>query len=1038
MGLFGTTRYAFPATFGSYLMDWFDILYNEGTTRTGPLCAGAKALHASFAESGADNADRWTQFASLLLGDPELPLWTGRPATLSVGHPASMQVGDAGMTVTVTDPAPVEGALICLQKADDVYVHQITGLTGQVVFDFVPHTTGTLDVTVSAPGYVPYESTVDVLPASDAHVFMESWSIDDDDGAASDGNDNGQLEAGETIELDIVLRNSGTLMADDVTLLLTCEDAFIEIEDAVESVGDIEPGSTESSNRAFRLTGFSDAPDEQDFACLLEASEGGRLVWSEEYTLRIYRPDMLQLYVDLDDSSGNGNGVPEVGETVAVTLEILNDGNGDAEAITGKLRYPGGAVTVTDSTDSWGDVVAGTAAVGAGGFQFTVGAAIAEHFRFELSDVRGHTWTALMDFMKPAAPDTLSGKVKGTTINLSWGVVDSPDLWGYDVYRAFDIGGPYQRANDGLLERTAYFSDGGLDENTLYHYYVVAVDSSGNVGPSSDIMPISTNPPSQTGWPLATSSAVYASAGYADIDGDGGMEIVIASDQMYAWHADGTEVHDGDGDPRTGGIFSSVGLGGYRSSQAIGEIDGDSGLEIVAAAWANVGSDLNPAYEVFAWNGEDGSVLPGWPVTTGKFCWASPVLADLDHDGRSEIIIPCADGNLYCWRHNGSEYIDGDDDPLTVGVFAHLLASWDYGSPAVADLDGDRELEIIQPSTSDSVYAFHSDGSRVEGWPFGVESDAFTSPAVGDVDEDGYLEVAVSSNASKVWLLERDGSVMSGWPQPITLSGDFPPSPVLADIAGDGHLEVVLVGSDGTVTVKDYLGSTLSGWPKATGSTSHSSPAVAEIDGDPDMEIVVCCADGKVHCFDTDGTTLDGWPIQTDADIYGSPLVVDIDDDGDVEVILGGMDTKVYVWDCAGDYQDGDGVEWGCFLHDSWRTQSYVFEVPVGVPGDDSVGWGESSRPVLEQNTPNPFNPLTRIAFIVPDAAGGTLPVLLTVYSVDGREIARLVDEPLAEGRYAAVWDGRDSGGEAVASGVYFCGLSVGDDRSTTKMVLLK
>ncbi|MBD3348638.1 MAG: hypothetical protein GF400_05525, partial [Candidatus Eisenbacteria bacterium] len=823
VALFGPTRYAFPATSRSYYWDWLDLLYNNGNVQTGPLCAGTKALHASYEESGVDNTDRWTQLCTVLLGDPELALWTGRPQTMSVAHPASIQVGDAGMTVTVTDPSPVDSALVCVQK-DDVYARGTTDGAGQLTLDFVPHSAGTLTLTVSAPGHTPYEATVDVSDPPGPHVYLDGSVVDDDSGGSSDGNSNGLAEAGEVVELDITAVNSGVTMATSVTATLSTTDSYVVLEDSTEVLGDIGPGSSYSGDAAFRFAAMVDAPNEHDAEFTIQFSEGAREVWCESFSVRIYRPELRQARVVLDDSGGNGNGVPEPGETVDVDVQLLNEGNGDAVAVTGRLRYPGATVTVIDSTASWGDVPAGATVTGSDGFTFSVSGAMSEHFRLLVSDDRGNSWSSYLDFTRPAGPDTLNGSVEGTTINLSWEPVSDPDLRGYDVYRSLNLAGPYHLANDAVVEGAAYYSDPDLNEETLYHYYVVAVDSSGNTSESSLVLSISTNPPSQIGWPLGTQSAMYASATCADVDGDEELDIVVGSEQIYVWHGDGSELMDGDGDPRTNGIFEVDSQGGFRSSPAVGEVDGDTGVEIVGAAWGNAGTAEDPAYEVYVWNADDGSVLAGWPVTTEKFCWSSPTLADLDHDGRCEILLVSADGNLYCWRYNGSEYVDGDGDPLTLGVFAEIGSMWNYTSPAVADLDGDRDLEIIQPSRSESVYVYHSDGSRMDGWPFPVDAISTMSPAVGDVDQDGEPEIALGSNASKVWLVESDGTPMAGWPKSLPQTGDFCPSPALADITGDGYLELVLVGQDGTVTIMDYLGNTLSGWPQTLADVTLSSP----------------------------------------------------------------------------------------------------------------------------------------------------------------------------------------------------------------------
>jgi hypothetical protein len=1036
--VFGPSRFAFPATTRDYYWDWCDLVYEDGIVECGVACATAKAMHSSPEESGPDNTDRWTVFSFLLLGDPELSLWLGRPETLVVWHPGAIQVGEGEVTVLVSDSGPVEGARVCIRKDGDCYATGFTDPGGEATLAFAPDLTGDASVTVTRGGYLPAESTLTVAPSPGAHVFVESWSVDDDGAGGSDGNDNGRAESGEVVEIDVTVRNSGTVGASGLTATLASSDPFVEVEDGTAPVGDLGPDSQVDVVSAFRVAVSSDCANEHDVEFALDLSDGGRTIWSGELTLRVYRPELRQLYVDVDDSSGNANGVPEPGESIVLGIDVANEGNGDAENVTGVLRYPGAEVTITDSTDSWGSMPEGSSLAGAGGFGFDVSSALGGRFRLALSDDRGGEWSRWFDLTRPAAPESLSGRVAGTTIELRWKPSGEGDLRGYDIHRATAEEGPYTRANGAPIENAALYADVGLDENTAYFFYVTAVDSSGNESEASAILALSTNPPTQQGWPLTTQGGMYGSPGIADIDSDGDLEVIILSDEVYAWHHDGTEVLDGDGDPRTNGLFAMEGEGGYYCSPAIGEVDGDPGVEIVGSGWANIGTPSDRAFETFVWNAEDGSVVPGWPVTTTRFCWSSPALADLDGDGRSEVILNSADGRLYCWRYNGSEYIDGDDNPQTSGVFARTGGSWGYGSTLIVDLEGDGELEVIQPSTNDSVYAWRSDGSRVPGWPVYVIARSHTSPAAGDVDLDGEIEVVVSSDANRVWLLERDGTVVDGWPVAIVLDGDTPPSPVLADMTGDGHLEVILVGTTGAVKVVDHEGEDLPGWPASMGADARtrSSPAVADIDGDGAMDVVVGSHGGRIYAFGNDGELLEGWPIQTDAEVYASPSVADLDGDGDNEVIVTGMDTRVYVWDTAGIYDDGRGIEWGHFLHDAWRWQLYGFTAPTEI---DEAGWTAVARPVLEQNRPNPFNPLTRIAFGVPGGPDGdAVPVALTVYSVDGRTVRRLLDARLPAGRHSAVWDGRDDGGDAVASGVYFYRLTVGPEAISRRMVLLK
>jgi hypothetical protein len=88
----------------------------------------------------------------------------------------------------------------------------------------------------------------------------------------------------------------------------------------------------------------------------------------------------------------------------------------------------------------------------------------------------------------------------------------------------------------------------------------------------------------------------------------------------------------------------------------------------------------------------------------------------------------------------------------------------------------------------------------------------------------------------------------------------------------------------------------------------------------------------------------------------------------------------------------------------------------------------------LYQNTPNPFNPSTRIRYSLPNQAH----VRLEIYDPLGKRVARLVDGVRDAGPNEAVWNGTGDSGAAVASGVYFYRLSTGRQVLTKKLLLLK
>lgn len=83
---------------------------------------------------------------------------------------------------------------------------------------------------------------------------------------------------------------------------------------------------------------------------------------------------------------------------------------------------------------------------------------------------------------------------------------------------------------------------------------------------------------------------------------------------------------------------------------------------------------------------------------------------------------------------------------------------------------------------------------------------------------------------------------------------------------------------------------------------------------------------------------------------------------------------------------------------------------------------------------PNPFNPLTKVAFTLPVACRARL----AVYDAAGRQVRLLADELFPAGTSEVAWAGRDDAGRLVASGVYFAVVRAGDLQESTRLLLLK
>jgi hypothetical protein len=109
----------------------------------------------------------------------------------------------------------------------------------------------------------------------------------------------------------------------------------------------------------------------------------------------------------------------------------------------------------------------------------------------------------------------------------------------------------------------------------------------------------------------------------------------------------------------------------------------------------------------------------------------------------------------------------------------------------------------------------------------------------------------------------------------------------------------------------------------------------------------------------------------------------------------------------------------------------------IGPRSDATTAVGDTPVPsgyVLKTNVPNPFNPRTTLRFELPASES----IRLGVYDVSGRLVRRLVDGPCEAGEHSVDWDGQDSAGRDLASGVYLAHLDAGGKTLIGRMSLVR
>jgi uncharacterized repeat protein (TIGR01451 family) len=228
-----------------------------------------------------------------------------------------------------------------------------------------------------------------------------------------------------------------------------------------------------------------------------------------------------------------------------------------------------------------------------------------------------------------------------------------------------------------------------------------------------------------------------------------------------------------------------------------------------------------------------------------NFADGPSVIADVNQDGEVEVV---ATGNVYdCYagyppsKYDGVYIFNVDRSRFNAGIFdwrsvpvdTGAPLTEDYGviesnqpNPAVADLDGDRRMEIVYASYDGRVHAFWLDKTEHGNWPYSVYNPA-----------DGYYR--------------------------------FASEPVIADLDNNGYAEVIFTSwtqkgsyATGKLHILDYLGNPIYevSLPEAFGSEDWNgalpAPTLANIDSDPDLEVILLTANSGIVAYDLPGTEL--------------------------------------------------------------------------------------------------------------------------------------------------------------------------------------
>jgi hypothetical protein len=241
---------------------------------------------------------------------------TETPGTVTLSNETVM----AGIPYTTTGngpDGPFEGAMVCISNGSD-YFSGVTDVSGSVtiVHTLVP---GNAKMVVTGFNLETIYNDITVASSNTAWIVAGECEIDD-----SNGNNNGQADYGESVLLNVTAENVGTVNATGIDAVISTSDPYITITDDSFSYGDIAGGQTVAGDGAFAITVAGDTPDNHNVVFEIEFTDGNKDTWTSNFSVLLHAPVLGMGDYTIDDASGNGNGKIDPGETVEITIPVLN------------------------------------------------------------------------------------------------------------------------------------------------------------------------------------------------------------------------------------------------------------------------------------------------------------------------------------------------------------------------------------------------------------------------------------------------------------------------------------------------------------------------------------------------------------------------------------------------------------------------------------------------------------------------------------------------------------------------------------------
>ncbi len=280
--------------------------------------------------SREENVYRWHQYQLNLLGDPEMPIWLDEPSEMIIISPDTVQ-DNVPFRIRVTDLLNValESVRICITKMDGSSIGVIilersyTDDLGDALLSIDHQYSCSLLVTATCNGYIPCQKTI-ILNTDGPYISVIQKDINE-----VSGNNDGIINPGEIIDVELLLKNTGIEIIDTLELLLKTKNSYIDITDSLYNfLNSLKPESTFKCTFSFRVDSSITRQSPANFELF---GNSGLHLWKSIFSEMVGIPD---LNIEIENIiTTSGDSVPHAGDTIIYHYNLKNDGYGNGYGI---------------------------------------------------------------------------------------------------------------------------------------------------------------------------------------------------------------------------------------------------------------------------------------------------------------------------------------------------------------------------------------------------------------------------------------------------------------------------------------------------------------------------------------------------------------------------------------------------------------------------------------------------------------------------------------------------------------------------------